>query len=120
MHFNRLIIEMNFQVLIFVLLATCLLLADAKPRKNKKNEHEKNNKARAGARDSKVFTNNKFHILTLNLIKMFSQGERVWHLAESEEECGNYSVLYQSHEKPYDLCSEVGWKKLIDDFLTKS
>jgi len=75
------------RVLIFVLLATCLLLADAKPRKNKKNEHEKNNKARAGARDSK--------------------GERVWHLVESEEECGNYSELYQSHEKPYDLCSEV-------------
>ena len=60
MHFNRLIIEMNFQVLIFVLLATCLLLADAKSKKNKKNEHEKNNKARAGARDSKVLiTNNK-------------------------------------------------------------
>jgi len=76
------------RVLIFVLLATCLLLADAKGnKKNKKNEHEKNNKARAGARDSK--------------------GERVWHLAESEEECGDYSELYQSNEKPYDLCSEV-------------
>ena len=48
---------------------------------------------------------------------MFSQGERVWHLAESEEECGNYSELYQSHEKPYDLCSEVGWKKIIDNIL---
>merc|ERR1712157_365707 len=34
-------------------------------------------------------------------------GERVWHLAESEEECGNYTELYQRHDKPYDLCSEV-------------
>ena len=29
-------------------------------------------------------------------------------MVETEEECGNYSELYQSHEKPYDLCSEVG------------
>ena len=48
-----------------MLLATCLLLADAKGnRKNKKNEHEKNNKARAGARDSKVLvTNNKYNTI---------------------------------------------------------
>jgi len=75
------------RVLIFVLLATCLLFADAKPGKNNKNEHKKKNKARAAGRHDK--------------------GERVWHLAESEEGCGNYSELYQSHEKPYDLCSEV-------------
>ena len=47
------------------------------------------------------------------MIEIILKGERVWHLAESEEECGNYSELYQSHEKPYDLCSEVGLKKII-------
>ena len=31
----------------------------------------------------------------------------MWHVAESEEECGNYSDLHQSHQKPYDLCTEV-------------
>jgi len=36
------------------------------------------------------------------------KGERVWHIAASEEECGDASAtLYQSHDKPYDLCSEV-------------
>jgi len=80
------------RVLFFVLLATCLLVADAKGKKHKKNEEAKKAKARSGAgrmngRDSK--------------------GERVWHFAESEEECGNYTELYQRLDKPYDLCSEV-------------
>ena len=49
----------NFQVLFFVLLATCLLVADAKGKKHKKNEEAKKAKARSGAgrmngRDSKV------------------------------------------------------------------
>merc|ERR1712053_68896 len=36
------------------------------------------------------------------------KGERVWHVAASKEECGDASaILYQSHDKPYDLCSEV-------------
>merc|ERR1712209_348899 len=36
------------------------------------------------------------------------KGERVWHVAASQEECGNVnSTFHQSHEKPHDLCSEV-------------
>merc|ERR1711862_509006 len=78
----------DMRVLIFVLLATCLLLAEAAPKKNNnKNKRGENNKARSAGRHDK--------------------GERVWHLAESAEGCGNYTELYQSHEKPYDLCSEV-------------
>merc|ERR1712222_255054 len=84
--------RLQMRVLFFVLLATCLLVADAKGKKHKKNEEAKKAKARSGAgrmngRDSK--------------------GERVWHFAESEEECGNYTELYQRLDKPYDLCSEV-------------
>merc|ERR1711988_114840 len=84
--------RLQMRVLFFGLLATCLLVADANGKKHKKNGEAKKAKARSGAgrmngRDSK--------------------GERVWHLAESEEECGNYTELYQRHNKPYDLCSEV-------------
>merc|ERR1712044_56299 len=36
------------------------------------------------------------------------KGERVWHVAASAEECGDASAtLYQSHDKPHDLCNEV-------------
>jgi len=36
------------------------------------------------------------------------KGERVWHVAASEEECGDVNTTFhQSHEKPHDLCSEV-------------
>merc|ERR1719323_2612078 len=36
------------------------------------------------------------------------KGERVWHVAASEEECGDVnSTFHQSHEKPHDLCTEV-------------
>ena len=31
---------------------------------------------------------------------------RVWHVAETEESCGNYTEL-MSEEKPADLCKEV-------------
>ena len=34
--------------------------------------------------------------------------KRVWHIAESEEECGTYSEIKSSDdEKPADLCKEV-------------
>ena len=36
---------------------------------------------------------------------------RVFHLAETEEQCGNYTELY-SEEKPSDLCEEVGRRNL--------
>merc|ERR1711997_162894 len=67
--------------------ATCLLVAEASVKRTR-------GKARSKARMEKVKARN-------------SKGERVWHVAESEEECGNYSDLYQSHQKPYDLCTEV-------------
>merc|ERR1711983_579778 len=36
------------------------------------------------------------------------KGERVWHVAASQEECGDVnSTFHQSHEKPHDLCTEV-------------
>merc|ERR1711862_421637 len=36
------------------------------------------------------------------------KGERVWHVAASEEECGDVNTTFhQSHEKPHDLCTEV-------------
>merc|ERR1711868_7424 len=36
------------------------------------------------------------------------KGERVWHLAASQEECGDVnSTFHQSYEKPHDLCTEV-------------
>merc|ERR1712012_599943 len=36
------------------------------------------------------------------------KGERVWHLAASQEDCGDVnSTFHQSHEKPHDLCTEV-------------
>ena len=45
------------------------------------------------------------------------KGERVWHVAGSKEECGDASaVLYQSHDKPYDLCNEVIWGKYLKSY----
>merc|ERR1712227_427068 len=36
------------------------------------------------------------------------KGERVWHVAASQEECGDvHGTFHQSHEKPHDLCNEV-------------
>merc|ERR1711902_77773 len=36
------------------------------------------------------------------------KGERVWHVAASQEECGDgNTTFHQSHEKPHDLCTEV-------------
>ena len=51
-------------------------------------------------------------MLTTLIFFHFCQGERVWHLAETEEECGNYTELYQRHDKPYDLCSEVSLNRI--------
>merc|ERR1719147_678239 len=73
-----------------LLLVTCLLVEAKRPRNAKNNNKSKKPKTESvrGRHGDK--------------------GERVWHVAASEEECGDASaVLYQSHDKPYDLCNEV-------------
>merc|ERR550525_637258 len=41
-------------------------------------------------------------------VRHHDKGERVWHVAASQEECGDgNSTFHQSHEKPHDLCTEV-------------
>ena len=35
-----------------------------------------------------------------------ARGSRVWHQAETEEECGNFTSIFQE-EKPSELCTEV-------------
>merc|ERR1712064_113872 len=63
-----------------------------RPRKN-------NNKKQKSKTDAEKGRRNPRH---------GDKGERVWHIAASEEECGDASAtLYQSHDKPYDICSEV-------------
>ena len=38
---------------------------------------------------------------------------RVWHEAETEEDCGNFTSLH-SDEKPSELCTEVaGWSRQL-------
>ena len=34
------------------------------------------------------------------------KGPRVWHLTETETDCGNFTSLYRE-EKPSELCNEV-------------
>ena len=34
------------------------------------------------------------------------KGPRVWHLTETETDCGNFTSLYRD-EKPSELCNEV-------------
>merc|ERR1712117_901424 len=41
-------------------------------------------------------------------VRHHDKGERVWHVAASQEECGDgNSTFHQSHDKPHDLCTEV-------------
>merc|ERR1711902_280295 len=73
---------------------TCLLVEAGRPRRG-----QNNNKKQKGKTDSEKGRRDPRH---------GDRGERVWHIAASEEECGDASAtLYQSHDKPYDLCSEV-------------
>ena len=72
-------------------------------------------KARAGARkvarhEDKVSTSDYYHHFYLITIIMMVQGERVWHLAQSAEECGTFAHgdLHQRDSRPHELCTEVG------------
>merc|ERR1712130_1061896 len=81
---------LNMKAILVLLLVTCLLVEAGRPRKydNKKQKSKKDSGRKMPRHGDK--------------------GERVWHIAASEEECGDASAtLYQSHDKPYDLCSEV-------------
>merc|ERR1711926_50982 len=87
-------LTLNMKAILVLLLATCLLVEAAKeggrPRRRQNNNKSKKPKTEPvrGRHGDK--------------------GERVWHVAASKEECGDASaVLYQSHDKPYDLCNEV-------------
>ena len=73
-------------------------------------------KARAGARkvarhEDKVSSVIIIIIVTIIItIMMVLQGERVWHLAQSAEECGTFAHgdLHQRDSRPHELCTEVG------------
>ena len=72
-------------------------------------------KARAGARkvarhEDKANTSDYCHHFYLITIIMMVQGERVWHLAQSAEECGTFAHgdLHQRDSRPHQLCTEVG------------
>ena len=71
-------------------------------------------KARAGARkvarhEDKVSSVIIIIIIIITIIMMV-QGERVWHLAQSAEECGTFAHgdLHQRDSRPHELCTEVG------------
>merc|ERR1712130_608775 len=85
-------LTLNMKVILVLLLATCLLVEAGRPRRGQNNNKKQKSKTDSGRR----------------MPKHGDKGERVWHIAASEEECGDASAtLYQSHDKPYDLCSEV-------------
>merc|ERR1711972_99566 len=87
-------LTLNMKAILVLLLATCLLVEAAKEGGRPRNA-KNNNKSKK----PKTETVRGRHA---------DKGERVWHVAASEEECGDASaVLYQSHDKPYDLCNEV-------------
>merc|ERR1712233_74967 len=87
-------LTLNMKVILVLLLATCLLVEAGRPRRG-----QNNNKKQKSKTDSEKGR---------RMPKHGDKGERVWHIAASEEECGDASAtLYQSHDKPYDLCSEV-------------
>merc|ERR1712018_32779 len=81
---------LDMKAILVLLLVTCLLVEAKRPRNAKNNNKSKK---------PKTETVRGRHA---------DKGERVWHVAASKEECGDASaVLYQSHDKPYDLCNEV-------------
>merc|ERR1712233_257852 len=87
-------LTLNMKVILVLLLATCLLVEAGRPRRG-----QNNNKKQKSKTDSEKGR---------RMPKHGDKGERVWHIAASEEECGDASAtLYQRHDKPYDLCSEV-------------
>merc|ERR1712233_151248 len=87
-------LTLNMKVILVLLLATCLLVEAGRPRRGQNNNKKQKSKTDSGK--------------GRRMPKHGDKGERVWHIAASEEECGDASAtLYQSHDKPYDLCSEV-------------
>merc|ERR1712233_291147 len=85
-------LTLNMKVILVLLLATCLLVEAGRPRRGQNNNKKQKSKTDSGRR----------------MPKHGDKVERVWHIAASEEECGDASAtLYLSHDKPYDLCSEV-------------
>ena len=44
--------------------------------------------------------------------------QRVWHVAESEEQCGDEAAEIHQHDvKPHELCSEVRFINMQNIFL---
>jgi len=77
-------LTLNMKALVVLLLVSCILVEARMPGKNR-NKKQRVTRGRHSER-----------------------GERVWHVAGSAEECGDASAtLYQSHDKPHDLCNEV-------------
>merc|ERR1712241_271684 len=84
---------LNMKAILVLLLVTCLLVEAS--RDGKQRRRQNNNKAKKTKTESVRGRHG-------------DKGERVWHVAASKEECGDASaILYQSHDKPYDLCNEV-------------
>ena len=70
-------------------------------------------KARAGARKVARHEDKVSSVIIITIIItviMMVQGERVWHLAQSAEECGTFAHgdLHQRDSRPHELCTEVG------------
>ena len=78
------------QVLICVLMVSALVVVDARRMPAKQRGHRGGQARHAGVHE---------------------RGERVWHLAESQAQCGDSNAtLYQHYIKPHDLCTEVNTK----------
>ena len=101
------------------MLVAVLAVASCLPDKENRRRPGLRGKARAGARkvarhEDKVSTS------VIRLLSSFLshhyyhdgmlQGERVWHLAQSAEECGTFAHgdLHQRDSRPHELCTEVG------------
>merc|ERR1712173_240193 len=84
---------LNMKAILVLLLVTCLLVEASRDGKQRRRQNNKK------AKKTKTESVRGRH---------GDKGERVWHVAASKEECGDASaILYQSHDKPYDLCNEV-------------
>ena len=105
-------IELLLQTL-YVLVAV-LAVASCLPDKENRRRPGLRGKARAGARkvarhEDKVSSVIIIIIITIIITIMMVQGERVWHLAQSAEECGTFAHgdLHQRDSRPHELCTEV-------------
>ena len=94
------------------MLVAVLAVASCLPDKENRRRPGLRGKARAGARkvarhEDKV---SSVTIIIIIITIMMVQGERVWHLAQSAEECGTFAHgdLHQRDSRPHELCTEVG------------